>query len=519
MPAPLLIFGLDAGDPRLLERWASEGRLPNVRSVMQRGCWARTAGAELINEHGVWVTLLTGRSSARHGFYNFRQLVPGAYDLEPKSGRDLGIPPFWTRLRGQDRKVVVVDAPDTLPVPGLAGVQLCDWATHQPLGPPAAEPASLLERVRAGFGTPLRLDEIVRASRRQALWMRERLLERIELRGRLCRELLGEGDFAFGFIGFSELHPASHQFWDYRPEAAGAAPDGPLCHAIRDVYQAVDAEIGRLLEVAPRDANVAILSSVGVRDHHPMQGILDDFCVKLGYRAVRDRTPAGVTPIAWFRTLVPASIRPVFKRWLSPERRTRMVASWFRNATRWSETTVFPIPAFYTGNLRVNLIGREPQGTVAPGAAYAALLARLEDDLRQIVDPATHEPLVARLVRAAELTGSEEPPETLPDLFVLWRSRADFVERAVHPRAALTQSEPEFLRSSDHDVHGFLALAGPSVRRTGRVPDVAALDVAPTLAELVSGTAVDLDGRPRSDLLARRSLPSPAPRRPAAAPQ
>ncbi len=78
MPAPpLVVLGLDAGDPELLLRWACEGHLPRLAGILERGCWGRTSGAELVCEHGTWVSLLSGVSRARHGYYYYRQLVPG----------------------------------------------------------------------------------------------------------------------------------------------------------------------------------------------------------------------------------------------------------------------------------------------------------------------------------------------------------------------------------------------------------------------------------------------------------
>jgi hypothetical protein len=54
-----------------------------------------------------------------------------------------------------------------------------------------------------------------------------------------------------------------------------------------------------------------------------------------------------------------------------------------------------------------------------------------------------------------------------------------------HPRADLSQKEPEFFRRSDHSSYGFFALAGPSVKSSGRTDDIDVLDIAPTLMSLL----------------------------------
>jgi hypothetical protein len=46
--SPLVILGIDAGDPVFIQRWGQEGYLPTIASILERGCWARTGGPELV---------------------------------------------------------------------------------------------------------------------------------------------------------------------------------------------------------------------------------------------------------------------------------------------------------------------------------------------------------------------------------------------------------------------------------------------------------------------------------------
>src|SRR5439155_2700349 len=114
---PVVLLGFDAADPDLGEPWAREGKLPAMAGLMERGTWARTCGEELLFVHGVWSSLLSGVSVARHGFHFFWQPVPGSYGLELKRGRDVGVAPFWAELAGRDRSVLVLDPPAAAPVP------------------------------------------------------------------------------------------------------------------------------------------------------------------------------------------------------------------------------------------------------------------------------------------------------------------------------------------------------------------------------------------------------------------
>jgi predicted AlkP superfamily phosphohydrolase/phosphomutase len=155
----------------------------------------------------------------------------------------------------------------------------------------------------------------------------------------------------------------------------------------------------------------------------------------------------------------------------------------------------------FTSFVRVNLRGREPQGIVAPGDKYAVLLDRLEADLRQLTDPQTGAAAVRQITRTVEAFHSQ-PPATLPDLFVDWRPGMHFMRRIVHPRAELTQQEPNYFRGSYHSHNGFLAAAGPAIRSRGARGELSLLDVAPTcLALLGQSIPETLSGKPSSLLV------------------
>ena len=483
----LVILAFDVGDPVFIERWSQEGYLPTLASIMKRGCWGRTSGPELISEHSVWISLFSGISVGQHGYYSFRQLKPGIYDLQLVTGLDAGVRPFWSHLARQDKRVAIIDVPDFYPSTGIAGIHLADWSTHNPSFPPSAEPPELLQDVRQVFGHQMKIDEKLNSSFREDQQIYRRLLERVEKAGALCRHLLARDQFHLVVVVFSESHTAGHQFWKYRPQAqvsGSKEEENELTHAIRDIYQAIDRQMGLLLAQVSRDANVCIFSSTGLKDHYPTTRLIEDFCQKLGYQASPEPAAPSLRPLALIRRTVPEAWRIALTRHLPRETRERLLADQFRDGTNWKKTTAFPIPSFYTSFLRVNLRGREPDGIVEQGADYKNLLDRLEADLKQLIDPETGEPAVERVARTVELFGVE-PPLSLPDLFVIWKPAAHLMRRVVHPQAELVQQKPEFFRGSDHSEQGFFAAAGPSIQKRGAIGDVSLLNLAPTFLSLM----------------------------------
>lgn len=511
---PLIILGLDAGDFDFIQGWVQQGYLPTIASIMKHGCFGQTAGPELITEHGIWVSLLSGVSTSQHGYYYFRQLKPETYDLETITWLDLqDVPPFWSHLCGQNKKVAIIDVPEYRPMRGLPGLQLANWSTHDSWNPryftTSSEPPELLQEVHQYFGPKLTSPEKHKSTFRDDLRIHSQLMNHVKKKGTLCRHLLAKDDFDLVVIVFSESHAANHQFWRYSPEVHNTvhAPENKLTHAIRDIYQAIDREMGLLLADLPRESNVIIVSSVGMEDDFPTTGLIEAFCRQLGYQAPPETGAVSFRPIDLIRRVLPESWRIALSRHLPRERRESLLADQFRNGTNWRKTTAFAIPSAYTSFVRVNLRGREPEGIVEPGADYEALLDRIISDLKEVIDPKTNEPAVKRVAKSVELFGCD-PPASLPDLFVEWKP-GRFMQRLVHPRAELVQQKPDFYRRSDHSSKGFIAGAGPFISNHGAIGEVQLLSLAPTFLSMIgevvpqnmTGEVIEamIGGRARSD--------------------
>ncbi|MEO6525185.1 MAG: alkaline phosphatase family protein [Gemmatimonadaceae bacterium] len=509
MEGPVVLLGFDAADPELVERWAGEGKLPSVARLMARGAWARTSGEELLFEHGIWTSLFSGVSTARHGFHFFWQPVPGTYGLELKKGRDIGVAPFWAQLAGTGRTVFVMDPPDTEPVHGLDGLQVSEWATHSHYPPLtlAVEPPAAVRELEREFGAREQLGETIGSTPQNDRILLQRLIARAARKGATIRALIGKASYDVIVAVFAEAHTGAHQVWEYRRDAKG---DGPRPeHGMGDgllrLYQAVDAEIGAIVDALPASANAFVVSSVGLLSQYPIEELTEDFCRKLGYQAApaqaapsADSAAPRRSPLAMLRRLVPESARNLVSRFLPFQVQARLLSDKFAASTDWSRTTAYAPPGYYTGCIRVNLRGREPQGIVAPGAEYDALLARLEEDFGALVDEETGEPVIERTVRTRAVFG-DSPHPALPDLVVFWRAHDRPLRRVAHPRAVLTQSPHAFHRGSHHITEGFVVAAGPAIRAAGRMPDVNPLSLAPTLLALLEApipatmTAAPLD--------------------------
>lgn len=503
MQTKLVLLELDAGDLGLLNQWADEGYLPTLAGLRQRGCTGRFAGPENACEHGARLSMFSGIPRIEHGHYWMRELVPGTYDLDVVKTDAVPVMPFWSRLENTGMSAAILDLPETSLVPGLPGVQLANWSSIQPdvsAVPPSSEPAEFLDEVREEVGRQVVFREFIPyQSVEQDRALYDQLLQRVATQGRLARTVVQKGNHDLIAIGFHEAHTSSHQFWKYMHASPGQ--DGKLAHAIRDVYQAIDREMGLLLEQVPGEPCVIVLSAFGMRHGFPIADILDDFCRKLDYAIPPAPNAGRAGPQGWIRRVLPERLKTWISQRLPRTTQERLLREHFRGSRDWSRTTAFSIPSLFSGFLRVNLKGREPGGIVEPGEPYRELLQRLEEDLLQLRDPQTGRCPVRAVRRAAELYGMEYPYR-MPDILVEWEPVTHLRLELMHPRAVLRQPHPMYLRDNHHATDGFFIAAGPGVAPAQIQRDISLLDVAPTMLTLLGmETPPAWQGRSISEIL------------------
>lgn len=486
--SPLLIIAFDAGDSHFIQQGVRDGTLPNLAGIMRQGSWGLVSDSPLSCEFGQWRTLLSGIPREEHGYYYFRQLRSGTYDLYPVSHATTKIVPFWAALRGTGKTVAIIDAPECAPLAGLDGVQLSEWsARHLPqrVLPLSAEPPGFLNEARRVFGRRIRVvDYSPRSTPKEDSRVLGLMLERIDRKGRLCRHLMTNNRYDLMVIGYFEGHDAGHRFWEYRPDNQvkdpGAAPQ--LAHGISLVYQAIDHEIGRLQAACHQDATIAVVSCYGMAEGFPTAGLIDDFCRMLGYQVLcTPRRTRNLLDLV--RRTVPGNWRHAISERLPVAFQERLLADQLRTCTDWARTRAFGIPSAFTSFVRVNLRNREPQGAVSPGKDYDDVVDDIAAQITALRDAATGEPAVELVERTGEVIG--KPPVDLPDLFIRWKPSRRFLGRLAHPLGEISQRPAWFHRGSGHSSEGFFAASGPLIVPRGRFDAIDPLAVAPTLLTMM----------------------------------
>ena len=426
----------------------------------------------------MWPSIFTGLPPSGHGRFCGSQLRPGTYDVHGFIDSTMGGEPFWAALGRQGRRVAVIDAPHTDPTPDLNGWQVSGWGSHE--GPrfartaPVPMAADLVER----FGRhPADTGCDGYARRGELPRLRRDLLAGISRKGDLAEFFLDREAWDLFFVVFGESHCAGHNFWhlhdrDHPRHDRALADD--VGDPLVDVYQALDAEFGRLLEGVAADTMVLLVLSHGMGPNYQANFVLPTILARL------ERALGGAPPFIGAREYLGHAQRAVARR-----TRKRLglasdtpldVLSRSRRFSRLPNNDS-------CGAIRFNVVGRDPAGRVRPGQEYDELCGALERELRALVNLETGQPLVREVLRTSDCY-DELDPSRWPDLFVEWNRDAP-VRAIGSPTIGRIDCEFPGIQTGDHRPAGLVVAAGPSIA-PGRLDDpIEGARIAPTICSLL----------------------------------
>ena len=87
----LVILGFDGMDPRLLEKWMAEGKLPNISALAKRGGFSPLQTTHSPESPTAWASFATGVNAGKHNIYDF--LVRDTNSYLPDLGMVTRTPP------------------------------------------------------------------------------------------------------------------------------------------------------------------------------------------------------------------------------------------------------------------------------------------------------------------------------------------------------------------------------------------------------------------------------------------
>lgn len=539
MPSALkvLFLAIDAGDKFLIKKWAKEGILPTIGSLLEKGTVGETVSIEGLYEGATWPSFYTGVHPARHGFHSLKQLNPGTYEFyRCYPGDFIKFEPFWKYLSAAGLKIAILDIPLSGVSRGSSGIQMVEWGSHDGVYGFHTWPPKLKWDVLARFGRhPLRIscDSYQRTPHEFSVF-KNKLINGVEKKAELTIHYLGKDNWNFFAQVFTEGHCIGHQCWHLH-DPRHPSHDGKVArytgNPIHDVYKAIDKAIGRILEHITDDTIIFLLVSHGMAHNVGGNFLLSEILERLN---LVKKSPDGIalrksegsiknfyealgqawqrTPVAIKKRLSPAlfSLHNLILRRI--RRRDLLMLPWSIAHIDLRNSKCFPL---LNGNpvsgIRVNLSGREPDGLIQPGKELNDFCSELTKDLLNIVDYDTGKPMVKRVKKGFELYG-EECGDHLPDLLVEWNDErmlgslgvGDFKNsrlRVVSEKIGIVEGVNAYCRTGDHRPEGFFIAVGPGINAGHMDRIVSIMDFAPTFTNLFGVEMPYTDGNPILEIL------------------
>lgn len=466
--AKVLAIGLDSADRDLIWEMQEAGELPVIHALVQKGIWGTLKSPPGIGDDGVWASFSHSMPPGRHGRFFWRTLLPGSYQTPLSADHQVEADTFWHALSTQGFKVGVMDVPKSPLSKVKNGFQLSDWLVHGRDKLTRSWPPEIAEQVLSQFGD----DRIDRYGTEDFLCrddalppeLHEEFLNRLNA-GLECKrdasaQFLADGGWDFFLTVFKECHCVGHEFWHLMDErhCRHTEPVNPLVgKPVKDIYRSLDTAIGELLKLTDEETTVLLFSGLGMRSNYTGEHLLAEALVRLEAQAPKSLTDHYSAQSSSSR----GCARQVPHNELS-------------------------------GAIRVNIRGREPEGTVPPGETLEKWYEWIETALLELVDPDSGQHVVEEIIRT-DVVYPGEMRDRLPDLFVVWKR--DFpITGLASSRIGEIREDPLPLRSGNHIADGFYLLSGPETGAPRQGEQASVMDLGPTIAFLLGGALPHCDG-------------------------
>ena len=414
MSRKTLLVSLDCINADLLDGATSSGLLPTLCALRNRGSFARTRGLGLSAE-GDWLSFYSGCEPAEHGHIAYDEIIPGTYRSRLTTESRSTQKPFYEMIAAAGARVLVLN-PVHIGTQRLAnGCMITNFQGHDtghyfPLAsfPPQLATA-LAERYPDDPVDPNDWGNSKLANPHRLLAGKQKTLQR---KITVFRELLARDVWDLAYLGLDECHEMSHLFWHLHDPRHPQHDTANGFDPIVEMLTAVDAALGELLNLVPKDCLVVVVSIAGIAGNYHWSHLVDQLLTRF--------EGDGAATLSRYRSLralwnkVPHTVQRPLNAIRHNVRETLLQ----RNRSR---RRAFAIPLNeVSGGVRINLIGREPTGLVEP-PDYAAVCRELQDKFESLSCVDTGKPLVRRIVHSAEVQHGRYL-DRMPDLLIEWNT-------------------------------------------------------------------------------------------------
>jgi predicted AlkP superfamily phosphohydrolase/phosphomutase len=497
----LAILQFDSRALPLVERMLVEGRLPVLARLRERGGWETIDARATVLQSSTYPTLCTGIDVREHGLYS---AFP--WSADDQRVRYLHAWPrprtIWERLTERGRSSLIVDPYLAWAPREMAGVYLNGWAFEDRMVTAGrSTPRRARKTLARRHGRAPRLDDVYGRPQGTSLRaLREHLVAAPGRAADAAIELLGTRSFDLLWLNFSAAHKGGHHLFDPASvvqEPLSGDEARVLGAGLADVYAAVDAALGHVVDALPDDADLIVFAPTGMGPTKTRTDLLPAMLAAvLSGKPRPQRADARLSraPLWSLRSRVPPGLRSQLARAL-PDRLVADVAARLSVRADWRRVRAFAVPGEEKGYVRLNLRGREREGIVDPGEA-GELLEQIADGLLSFRD-ADGSPSIASVTPISELAAGAPAIARLPDLVIAWGEQPGGLTAVRSPRFGEIERHGIGTGRSGHHADDAWAIILPeNSRRRALSRAIRITDVGATACALLDADTDGLSGEP-----------------------
>jgi len=285
----LLVVGWDGGDWEIIDGLIEQGKLPNLKRLIDSGVRAKLLSISPMLSPVIWTSMATGVEPSRHGILDFVVTDPTDGTTQPVTSAQRQVPTVWEMLSRSGVQSGVVGWWASWPANPLRGYLVSDRIAYQLFGfvadPNDSEgktwPPELYDTIRPWLVTPESVawnavepylegprsrPEEFSAEERGMLDQLKTLLASGETYLRIATELAQRFSPQLEVVYFEGTDTAAHLFMTFRkPELPGVDPQGIASfHSVVDrYYETADRYLGELLADKDDSWTVMVVSDHG----------------------------------------------------------------------------------------------------------------------------------------------------------------------------------------------------------------------------------------------------------------
>jgi predicted AlkP superfamily phosphohydrolase/phosphomutase len=508
----VLVVGLDGATFDLIKPWVAAGHLPALDRILREGAHGVLHSTVPPMTAPAWTSFATGVNPGKHGLYDWIAREPDSYTFTPVTALDARAPTIYTLLSQRDRRVCVLNVPMTFPAVPVNGVMISGMPAPS-LSHAVSYPPEALHEIVAAAGDYLLYPDPGQAYSDSGVdAFLDRLYRTTELRVKAFEHLRSQEPWDFTMVVFNGTDTVSHAMWKFMDsghplyDPARAAKYG---HAIRDFYHRVDGYLAHVIAGLDDDTTLFIMSDHGFGPFHKFIHV-NNWLIREGFMAIRPGARsrlkhgmfrAGFAPMAIYNTMMRFGLGALKREVVRGQGQgllKRLFLSF--DDVDWSRTVAYSLGN--VGQIFLNVAGREPQGSVQPGAAYETVRSQIVERLAELRDPQTGERIVETIYRREDVYSGEQV-ERAPDILFIPRRLEyfGFGEYEFGSHKVIESMQRGI--SGTHRLTGVFLAYGAAVKPGGVVEGASLVDLAPTMLHVLGEPVpAHMDGRVLHEVLA-----------------